>query len=121
MCHTNRIIQKAKSCGDCRDRNGKNNSFYGKHHTQETIKHLSKINSENSWIKNIDPSLLPYTKNYKITYTDGSSKKVAGLKAIAEEFKVSIENVHSTIKRIAEGKIPKKGVFAGIIIGEMAV
>jgi len=30
------------TCSRCRDRTGKNNSFYGKNHTTETIKHLSE-------------------------------------------------------------------------------
>ncbi len=119
-CNTNRISNKSKSCGDCRDRTGKNNSFYGKHHTEETRKYLQKINTgEKNWIKGIDPSLLPYTKNYIITYPTGESKKVAGLKAIAEEFKVSIANAHATIKRMSGGKIPKRGVFANIVIQEV--
>ena len=47
---------------------------------------------------------------------------MSGLKAIAKEFNVSVENVHATLKRISNGKIPKRGVFANFIIkAEMAV
>jgi hypothetical protein len=60
--------------------------------------------------------LLSYTKKYQITYPDGSNKEVYGLKSISEEFGVSIENVHATIKRMGLGKIPKRGVFLGISI-----
>jgi thymidylate synthase len=38
---------------------------------------------------------------------------------LAEEFKVSIANAHATIKRMASGKIPKRGVFANIVIQEV--
>lgn len=41
---------------------------------------------------------------------------MAGLKSIAIEFNVSIENVAATIKRIALGKIPRRGVFKNIIV-----
>lgn len=119
-CESTKISVKSKVCGACRDRTGKNNAFYGKHHSPKTIKYLKEINSgDNSWIKGIDPSLLPYTKQYIIVYPDNTSKQVTGLKAIATEFNVSIENVHATIKRIAEGKIPTRGVFANISIKEI--
>ena len=99
---------------------GDKNPFYGKHHTTETKQILrEKMSGENSWIKGIDPALLPYTKNYIITYPTGEIKQVAGLKAIAEEFKVSIANAHATIKRMSTGKIPKRGVFANIVIQEV--
>ena len=99
-------------------RKGEKNPFYGKKHSEET-KQLLRENCNNEWIKGIDPSLLPYTKKYIIIYPDNTSKQVAGLKAIAEEFNVSIENVHATIKRIAQGKIPQRGVFANITIKEI--
>lgn len=103
-----------------KQRTGKKNPFYGKKHTEETKQKLrEKLSGDNSWIKDINPSKLPYTKHYKITYADGTTKEIAGLKAIAVEFKVSIENVHATIKRITEGKLPKRGVFANIIIEEI--
>lgn len=35
----------AKTCGDCRDRTGKNNPFYGKSHSEETKEKLRKANS----------------------------------------------------------------------------
>lgn len=96
---------------------GEKNGFFGKNHKQETIqKNRDAHSGENSWIKNIDPSLLPYTNTYLIEYPDGSTKQVAGLKKIAEEFKTTVENVHATIKRISLGRIPKRGVFAGIKI-----
>ena len=102
-----------------KQRTGKKNYFYGKSHTEETKQILrEKMSGDNSWIKDIDPAKLPYTKHYKITYADGTTKEVAGLKAIAVEFKVSIENVYATIKRITKGKFPKQGVFANIIIEE---
>ena len=100
-------------------RKGDKNPFYGKKHTEET-KQLQRQNCKNEWIKGIDPALLPYTKSYIITYPTGETKKVAGLKVIAEEFKVSIENVHATIKRIKNGKIPKRGAFANVVIKEIS-
>ena len=101
-------------------RKGEKNHFYGKKHSEET-KNKLRENCKNNWIKGIDPALLPYTKSYIIIYPNGGTKQVAGLKAIAEEFKVSIENVHATIQRIKKGKFPKRGVFANFIIREIAV
>ena len=96
------------------------NGFYGKHHSEETKKILrEKMSGDNSWIKGINPSDLPYTKKYEITYPDGTKKIVAGLKAIAIEFKVSITNVYATISRIKNKKFPSRGVFAGVIIQEV--
>lgn len=37
-----RINSNNKSCENCRDRSGKHNPFYGKHHTKKTKKKLSK-------------------------------------------------------------------------------
>ncbi len=100
-------------------RTGKKNGFYGKKHSEETKQKNREAHSgDNSWIKNIDPSLLPYTKKYTIQYPTGETKQVSGLKAIADEFNVSVENVHATIKRIVDGKIPRRGAFANIIIKE---
>ena len=101
-------------------RKGNKNGFYGKTHTDATKNKISEsLSGDNSWIKNIDPALLPYTKKYIIIYPNGKTKEVAGLKVIAEEFNVSIENVHATIKRISMGKLPKRGVFANTIIREV--
>jgi group I intron endonuclease len=41
-----RIVYKAKSCIKCLNREGENNPFYGKHHTEENKAYLSKINKE---------------------------------------------------------------------------
>lgn len=110
----NRLRESAKL------RKGNKNGFYGKTHSKETKqKNREAHMGVNSWIKNIDPSLLSYTKKYIIQYPDGNTKEVSGLKAIAKEFNVSIENVHATIKRISQGKIPQKGVFAGFTIKEV--
>lgn len=117
ICITSKISAKSTHCGKCRVRTKENNPFYNKHHTEETKQLLRELNGgDNSWIKGIDPALLPYTKWYEIQYTSGVIKKVAGLKSIAIEFNVSIENVAATIKRIALGKIPQRGVFKNIIV-----
>ncbi len=76
------------------------------------------MSGENSWIKNIDPSKLPYTNQYVIEYPNGSSKEVYGLKTIAEEFNTSIANLHATINRMKQGKIPSRGTFKGVNIYE---
>jgi group I intron endonuclease len=103
-----------------RPRSGENNSFYNKRHTEETKQILrEKMSGDNSWIKDIDPAKLPYTKHYKITYASGATKEVAGLKIIAEEFNTSIVNVHATIGRIKDGKLPKRGIFANVILEEL--
>jgi group I intron endonuclease len=116
-CKTNEIHKNSNICGPCRDRTGTKNPFHGKCHTEETKAILrEKMSGDNSWIKGIDPSKLPYTKKYMITYPNGNTKIVYGLKCIAKEFNTSIENVHATIYRIAQGKIPKRGVFKNIII-----
>jgi hypothetical protein len=108
-----KISSVNKTCGKCRNRFGENNPFFGQHHTEET---KEKLRNKSTWITNVDPKLLPYTKKYQIIYPDGTSKEVYGLKIISEEFNVSIENVHATIKRMALNKIPKRGVFSGINI-----
>lgn len=102
-----------------KDRKGDKNPFYGKSHTDETKAILrEKMSGENSWIKDIDPKKLPYTKQYIIEYVDGTLKEVYGLKIIAEEFNTSIANLHATIRRMAQGKIPTRGTFKGINIYE---
>ncbi len=117
VCGRTKISSTANVCLGCMDRTKENNPFYGRHHSEETKKLLREKNlGDNSWIKGIDPALLPYTNYYTIVYPSGKSKQVAGLKAIAKEFNVTIENVHATIKRIAAGKLPQRGVFANIII-----
>jgi len=116
-CLTNKIRHNSKSCSECRDRSKENNPFFNKHHSEKTKQYLREINSgDNSWIKGIDPAKLSYTKSYQITYSTGESKIVAGLKIIADEFNVSIENIHATIKRISQGKVPTRGKLAGIVI-----
>lgn len=100
-------------------RTGDKNPFYGKSHTEETKALIrEKVSGDNSWIKNIDPSKLPYTKKYIIEFPNGTSKEVYGLKCIAEEFKTSIANLHATINRIKQGKIPTRGIFKGMNIYE---
>lgn len=109
----------ADTCGKCRDRTKEKNPFYGKSHTEETKAILrEKMSGENSWIKDIDPKELPYTKKYVVEYTDGTIKEVYGLKIIAEEFKTSIANLHATMGRMEQGKIPTRGTFKGINIYE---
>jgi len=109
----------AKTCGECRDRTKDNNPFYRKSHTDKTKSILrEKLSGENSWIKNIDPSELPYTKQYVIEYPTGFLKEVYGLKTIAEEFNTSIANLHATINRMRQGKIPTRGTFKGMNIYE---
>lgn len=107
--------QKLSDIG--KTRVGEKNGFFGKHHSEETKQKLR--NRSFNWIRGIDPSALSYTKKYQIVYPTGITKNVAGLKVIANEFNVSIENVHATIKRIKKGNIPKRGVFANIIIKEI--
>lgn len=103
-----------------RQRTGDKNGFYGKTHSEETKQKNREAHiGDNSWIKGIDPTLLPYTKKYIIEYPNGNIKQVAGLKSIANEFNVSIPNAHAAIKRIADGKIPTRGVFTNIIIREI--
>lgn len=107
ICKTNNMSPGAKSCKSCvvYDRTGEKNSFYGKKHSEETIK---KLKNNTSWAKNLKPEDIPYTKMYEITYPDGSSKQVHGLKAIAIEFETSIANVALTINRIMKGSMPTK-------------
>lgn len=109
VCQSTKIEPKTSTCGGCRNRSGEQNPFYGKSHSDEALDKLRLAGGK--WIKGIDPSLLPYTTYYEIIYPDGSIKQVAGLKAIANEFKVSIANVHATIKRMDKGIMPSKSVF----------
>lgn len=120
VCKATEISICHNTCTNCRNRAGEKNPFYNKHHSVETKQKLREANSgPNSWIKGIDPSKLPYTKQYMITYADGSSKTVYGLKTISEEFGVTVENIHATLKRIADGKFPKRGKMANVIITEV--
>lgn len=97
-------------------RTGEKNPFYGKSHTEKT---LAKLREKRPWTKDAAPEDIAYTKEYKITYPDGSSKNVYGLKSIAKEFQVSIANVHATIGRINKGVLPKRGKFKNIVIQEI--
>lgn len=115
-CLTNKIEPTATTCSVCRDRTGEKNPFYNRTHTAETKQALKEYQLTNSWIKGIDPALLPYTTHYEITYPDGTTKNVAGLKSIAEEFNVSVANVHSTVKRMSGGTMPSKSVFKNHLI-----
>jgi hypothetical protein len=100
-------------------RKGEKNPFYGKNHTEETKDVLRENQLNNSWIKGIDPALLPYTTFYEIIYPDGTIKQVAGLKTIADEFSVSVANVHATVKRMANGILPSKSVFKNHLIRKL--
>ena len=100
-------------------RKGNKNPFYGKKHSDGTRQTLRENQLSNSWIKGIDPSKLPYTTYYEITYPDGTSKQVAGLKSIADEFKVSVANVHATISRMNKGILPTKSVFKNHLIKQV--
>jgi len=117
-CNTNKIEPKSKTCGSCRDKSGEKNPFYGKKHSEKTLDKLKEVGGK--WIKGIDPAQLPYTTHYEITYPDGTKKQVAGLKAIADEFNVSIANIHATIKRMTKGVMPSKSVFKNHFIKKIS-
>lgn len=117
ICNTNKIEPDAKTCGNCRDRSGEKNPFYGKKHSEKSLDKLRQVGGK--WIKGIDPALLPYTTFYEIIYPDGNIKQVAGLKTIADEFSVSIANVHATVKRMANGILPSKSVFKNHLIRKL--
>ena len=105
-----------------KERKGEKNPFYSRSHTDETKAILrEKMSGENSWIKGIDPKELSYTKQYVIEYVDGTVKEVYGLKIIAEEFDTSIANLHATMGRIKQGKIPTRGKFKRINIYEKQI
>lgn len=89
-------------------RSGSDNPFYGKTHSEETLKILSEKGSENSWVKGKTAKEIPYTKQYELTYPDGSSIIIYGLKELAEYFKCSIANVKNTIDRMNNGAVPSK-------------
>lgn len=119
ICKTNKMSPGAKSCKSCvvYDRKGKKNSFYGKKHSEDTLK---KLRNNISWAKNLSPEDIPYTKIYEITYPDNTIKIVHGMKIIAEEFKTSIANVDYTIDRMKRNSLPtKRSRFYGIIIKEV--
>ena len=117
VCNTKLIQIASNQCHFCRDRSGEKNPFYNKKHSEETKNILrEKMSGENSWIKGIDPAKLSYTTYYEIIYPDGTTKQVVGLKCIAEEFKVSIANVHATVTRMNKGTLPTKSVFKNHLI-----
>ena len=116
-CKQQSISVTSHVCSKCRDRTGDRNPFFGKHHSDQVKKDLSKLNSgNNSWIKDINPSQLPYTKSYNIKYKDGTTKTVAGLKIIANEFDTSIQNIFRIIRNCGNGQYPQHGKLAGICI-----
>jgi group I intron endonuclease len=120
LCNITRIQANYKTCAKCRDRCGNKNPFFNKTHSLETKNIIrEKMAGENSWIKGIDPSKLSYAICYEITYPDGTIKQVTGLKIIADEFNVSIANVHATIGRMSKGIIPTKSVFKGHLIRKL--
>lgn len=111
VCNINEKSSGAKTCMGCQayDRKGEKNSFYGKSHTEET---LSILRSKTPWTKGAKPEDQSYTKQYQITYPDGTTKTVHGLKAIATEFNTSIANVALTVERMARNSVPtKRSVF----------
>ena len=105
ICQSVKIAGHTNSCMKCQtyDRAGEKNPFFGKKHTEGTLKILSAKPSPNKGAKPEDQS---YTKKYEITYPDGSIKLVYGLKAIATEFKSSIANVDYTIDRMKRNSLP---------------
>jgi group I intron endonuclease len=119
ICNKVRISATANTCNKCRPRTGSNNSFYGKTHSEET---LSILRKNESWAKGLKPEDQSYTKKYEITYPDGSTKLVYGMKAIATEFNSSIANVDYTIDRMKRNSMPtKRSRFYNHIIKELAV
>jgi group I intron endonuclease len=118
-CKTNKIEPKAKTCGGCRKHSGEHNPFYGKAHTEKTKQILREKQLNKCWIRDVDPAKLSYTIWYEITYPTGEKKQVAGLKAIAKEFGVSVANVHATVARMESGKTPSKSVFKNHIIRKL--
>lgn len=107
VCHNVNINRHANSCMKCQtyDRFGTKNPFYGKTHSQETI---HKLKQNIPWTKDAKPEDQSYTKRYEITYPDGSTKLVYGMKAIAIEFNSSIANVDYTIDRMKRNSLPTK-------------
>jgi hypothetical protein len=107
VCNIIEIAGTAKTCMGCQtyDRKGEKNSFYGKSHSEET---LAILRNNESWVKGLKPEEIPYTKQYEITYPDGTTKTVYGLKAIATEFNTSIANVALTIERMTRNSTPTK-------------
>lgn len=104
---------------NAKKRKGEKNPFYGKKHSDATRRALRDRQLNKSWIKGIDPSELSYTTYYEIIYPNGATKRVAGLKSIAEEFNVSIANTHATINRMSKGILPTKSVFKGHLIRKL--
>jgi group I intron endonuclease len=121
VCQSVKIAGGAKTCMGCQtyDRKGEKNSFYGKKHSEET---LAILRNNESWVKGLKPEEIPYTKQYMITYPDGTTKTVYGLKAISIEFGCSIANVDLTIGRMKRGSVPtKRSVFYQHLIKEIEV
>lgn len=108
---------KRKYSEIAKQRIAEKNPFYGKHHSDETKQILrEKMSGKNSWIKGIEPKDLPYTKQYKITYENGDSEIIYGLKEIANRYNVSITAIYLIIKR---GCPNKSGNLKGIKIEEI--
>lgn len=96
---------------------GSDNPFYGKTHSAETKAILSEYQKQHNWTKGKSAEEIPYTKQYELTYPDGSSIIVYGLKELATYFKCSIANVKNTIDRMNKGSLPsKRSVFYNHLI-----
>jgi group I intron endonuclease len=117
ICSINKTRSTNNSCGDCRDRTGKNNSFYGKEHSKETKDKISLANSGvNSGIAKLKPEEIPYTKLYEIIWPCGQTAQHYGLDAIAKLLDVTMACISLIVKR---GRPNTRGGLKGISILEI--
>ena len=103
----NRMALTAATCMSCRDRTGKNNPFYGKKHSQESIEKTKKINAERRSRKSY---INPNSKKVECVFPDGTIKIFKSATKTAEYFKMWV----GSITRLCNsGRVTNSGKLKG--------
>ena len=79
----------AKTCGDCRDRTGKNNPFYNQKHNNKTIKLLSKLKKSKYYGKQNKPIIINDVEYFSL----GVASKKLGIKMGTIRHRIISKNI----------------------------
>lgn len=90
-----RMALSAEKCIKCIDRHGKNNSFYGKEHSREARKRMSKIQIKR-YASMTDEERLKKLSGIRVIVVDG--KHFCGLSQAAKFLNITIAAVHYRVK-----------------------
>lgn len=93
-CNKNLIKKRDKGCDDCRDRNGVNNSFYGKKHSKETRLFISELYKERYSNMTLEEKI----KNKKIRCVEIEGILYSGVFVAAKYLKVVSGTICHRIK-----------------------